>query len=203
LSEWRLATPDEGNWLAWLAQQRDWQGQPLASHLLAEVKREHERLMLVREQLAALEQALAAEATPVPAAMAERRQLLQRLKALGPAFTATLVDELFYKDFRNRREVASYCGLAPSPWRSGGIDREQGISKAGNHRARQKAIELAWLWLRHQPDSALSRWFRTRTANTGKRSKRIAIVALARKLIVALWRYLTTGIVPEQATMKA
>ena len=198
-----MGNPRRGNWLAWLAQQRDWQGQPLASHLLAEVKREHERLMLVREQLAALEQALAAEATPVPAAMAERRQLLQRLKALGPAFTATLVDELFYKDFRNRREVASYCGLAPSPWRSGGIDREQGISKAGNHRARQKAIELAWLWLRHQPDSALSRWFRTRTANTGKRAKRIAIVALARKLIVALWRYLTTGIVPEQATMKA
>jgi transposase len=198
-----IGNPRRGNWLAWLAQQRDWQGQPLASHLLAEVKREHERLMLVREQLAALEQALAAEATPVPAAMAERRQLLQRLKALGPAFTATLVDELFYKDFRNRREVASYCGLAPSPWRSGGIDREQGISKAGNHRARQKAIELAWLWLRHQPDSALSRWFRTRTANTGKRAKRIAIVALARKLIVALWRYLTTGIVPEQATMKA
>jgi transposase len=198
-----IGNPRRGNWLAWLAQQRDWQGQPLASHLLAEVKREHERLMLVREQLAALEQALAAEATPVPAAMAERRQLLQRLKALGPAFTATLVDELFCKDFRNRREVASYCGLAPSPWRSGGIDREQGISKAGNHRARQKAIELAWLWLRHQPDSALSRWFRTRTANTGKRAKRIAIVALARKLIVALWRYLTTGIVPEQATMKA
>ena len=181
-----IGNPRRGNWLAWLAQQRDWQGQPLASHLLAEVKREHERLMLVREQLAALEQALAAEATPVPAAMAERRQLLPRLKALGPAFTATLVDELFYKDFRNRREVASYCGLAPSSWRSGGIDREQGISKAGNHRARQKAIELAWLWLRHQPDSALSRWFRTRTANTGKRAKRIAIVALARKLIVAL-----------------
>ena len=109
---------------------------------------------------------------------------------------------MFYKDFRNRREVASYNGLAPSPWKSGGIDREQGISKAGNRRARHKAIELAWLWLRHQPDSALSRWFRTRTANAGKRAKRIAIVALARKLIVALWRYLTTGLIPERATMK-
>jgi transposase len=128
---------------------------------------------------------------------------LLNLKALGPAFTATLVNELFYKDFRNRREVASYCGLRPSPWKSGGIDREQGISKAGNRRVRHKAIELAWLWLRHQPDGALSRWFRTRTANAGKRAKRIAIVALARKLIVALWRYLTTGLVPEQATMKA
>src|ERR1700749_3935552 len=156
--------------------------------------------MLVREQIATLEQAQVAE---VPDAMSERRQLLQRLKALGPAFSATLVNELFYKDFRNRREVAAYCGLAPSPWKSGGIDLEQGISKAGNHRARHKAIELAWLWLRHQPDSALSRWFRNRTANAGKRARRIAIVALARKLIVALWRYLSTGLVPDQATMKA
>jgi transposase len=135
--------------------------------------------------------------------MTERRDQLQRLKALGPAFATTLVNELFYKDFRNRREVASYCGLTPSPWNSGSIDREQGISKAGNRRARQKAIELAWLWLRHQPDSALSQWFITRTANAGKRAKRIAIVALARKLIVALWRYLTTGLVPKEATMKA
>jgi transposase len=191
------------NWLAWLEQQRDWQGQPLPAHLMAEVKREHARLMLVRDQLAALEQAQAADAARAPASIAERRDLLQRLKALGPAFSTTLASELFYKDFRNRREVASYCGLAPSPWQSGGIDREQGISKAGNRRARQKAIELAWLWLRHQDDSALSRWFRTRTANAGKRAKRIAIVALARKLIVALWRYLTTGLVPEGAAMKA
>lgn len=195
--------PRRGNWLHWLAQQRDWQGQPLTAHLLAEVTREHARLMLVREQLAALEQAQAAQASPVPAAMAERRDLLQRLKALGPAFAATLTNEVFYKDFRNRRQVGAYCGLTPSPWRSGGIDREQGISKAGNPRARLKAIELAWLWLRHQPESELSRWFRTRTANASKRAKRIAIVALARKLIVALWRYLTTGLVPEQAVMKA
>jgi transposase len=180
--------PRRRDWLRWLAQQRDWQGQPLSPHLLAEVTREHARLMLVREQLAA---------------MAERRDLLQRLKALGPAFATTLTNELFYKDFHNRRQVAAYCGLPPSPWRSGGIDREQGISKAGNPRARLKAIELAWLWLRHQPESELSRWFCTRTVNAGKRARRIAIVALARKLIVALWRYLTTGLVPAGATMKA
>jgi len=195
--------PRRGNWLHWLAQQRDWQGQPLSPHVLAEVTREHARLMLVREQLAALEQAQATQATVVPAAMAERRDLLQRLKALGPAFAATLTNEVFYKDFRNRRQVGAYCGLTPSPWRSGGIDREQGISKAGNPRARLKAIELAWLWLRHQPESELSRWFRTRTASAGKRAKRIAIVALARKLIVALWRYLTTGLIPAGAIMKA
>jgi transposase len=198
-----VGNPRRRDWLDFLEQQRDWQGQPLPPHLLAEVKREHARLTMVREQLAALEQAQATQACPVPAPMVERRSSLQRLKALGPAFTTSLVDEVLYKDFRNRREVASYTGLAPSPWKSGGIDREQGISKAGNRRARHKAIELAWLWLRHQPDSTLSRWFRTRTANAGKRAKRIAIVALARKLIVALWRYLTTGLIPEGAIMKA
>ena len=194
--------PRRRDWLNWLERQRDWQGQPVSPHLLAEVTREHARLMLVREQLAALEQAQAAQASPVPAATAERRDLLQRLKALGPAFATTLTNEVLYKDFRNRRQVGAYCGLAPSPWQSGGIDRDQGISKAGNPRARCAAIELAWLWLRHQPDSALTQWFRQRTLNAGKRIKRTAIVALARKLIVALWRYLTTGLVPEGAVLK-
>jgi transposase len=195
--------PRRRDWLNWLAKQRDWQAQPVSPHLLAEVTREHARLMLVREQLAALEQAQATQACPVPQAMVERQAQLQRLKALGPSFATTLTCELFYKDFDNRRQVAAYCGLPPSPWRSGGIDREQGISKAGNPRARLKAIELAWLWLRHQPESELSRWFNTRTADAGKRARRIAIVALARKLMVALWRYLTTGLVPAGATMKA
>jgi transposase len=198
-----VGNPRRRDWLTWLATQRDWQGQAVPPCLMAEIGREHARLMLVREQLAALEQAQATQAPPVPGAMAERQDLLQRLKALGPAFATTLTNEVFYKDFRNRRQVGAYCGLTSSPWRSGGIDREQGISKAGNPRARLKAIELAWLWLRHQPESERSRWFRTRTANAGKRAKRIAIVALARKLIVALWRYLTTGLVPAGATIKA
>jgi transposase len=103
----------------------------------------------------------------------------KRLKSLGPAFATTLTQEVFYKDFRNRREVASYFGLAPSPWQSGGTDRDQGISKAGNPRARCAALGLSWLWLRHQPGSELSRWFRQRTLNAGKRTRRIAIVALA------------------------
>jgi transposase len=194
--------PRRRDWLNWLERQRDWQGQPVSPHLLAEVAREHARLMLVREQLAALEQAQAAQASAVPAAMAERRDQLQRLKALGPAFSTTLTNEVLYKDFRNRRQVGAYCGLAPSPWQSGGIDRDQGISKAGNPRARCAAIELAWLWLRHQPDSKLTQEYRRRTLNAGKRIKRVAIVALARKLIVALWRYLTTGLVPEGAMLK-
>ena len=122
-----------------------------------------------------------------------------QLKSLGPAFSRTLTNEVFYKDFRNRREVGGYFGLGGSPWKSGQTDREQGISKAGNRRARHAAVELAWLWLRHQPDSALSQWFRRRTENATKRLKRIAIVALARKLMVALWRYLSSGLVPAGA----
>lgn len=196
--------PRRRGWLTWLEDQRDWQGEPVPPRLLAELKREQARLMLVCEQLQALSKAPGPTDVPVAAAlMTERKALLQRLKGLGPVFAGTLTNEVFYKDFRNRHEVAGYCGLAPSPWRSGGIDREQGISKAGNSRARHKAIELAWLWLQHQPDSALSQWFRQRTANASGRIKRIAIVALARKLIVALWRYLATGLVPEHAVLKA
>jgi transposase len=203
-----VGNPRRSDWLSWLERQRDWRGCPMPPHLLAEVAREHGRLMLVREQLAALApvpaaQPAAQQAPAVPPQMTQRRDLLLRLKGVGPAFATTLVSEVFYKDFRNRREVAGYCGLAPSPWRSGGIEREQGISKAGNPRARHKSVELAWLWLLHQPDSALSHWFRERTANASKRGRRIAIVALARKLIVALWRYLTTGLVPDQAVLKA
>jgi transposase len=198
-----VGNPRRRDWLKWLADQRDWQGQPVPPRILAEIEREHARLMLVREQLAALEKA-PAQAQPTPAAveMGRRQEMLFRLKSLGPAFTASLTGEVFYKDFTNGRQVGSYFGLAPSPWKSGGIDREQGISKAGNPRARQKAIELAWLWVRHQPDSALTQWFRERTAKASKRIKRIAIVAMARKLMVALWRFLTTGLVPIGAKLK-
>lgn len=195
--------PRRRDWLTWLDGQRDWQGQPVPPCLLAELVREHARLMLVCEQLDALEQRPApASLTPAAAEMARRRDHLMRLKSLGPAFSGRLTNEAFYKDFRNRRQVGGYFGLGASPWRSGSIDREQGISKAGNRRARHAAIELAWLWLQHQPHSALSRWFRQRTANASKRIRRIAIVALARKLMVALWRYLTTGLVPEGAVLK-
>jgi len=198
-----VGNPRRRDWLTWLAKQRDWQGQGVPPRVLSEIENEHGRLMLVRKQLDALERAPAAvDPTPAAAEMARRSELLQRLKSLGPAFATTLTQEVFYKDFRNRREVASYFGLAPSPWQSGGIDRDQGISKAGNPRARCSAVELSWLWLRHQPGSELTEWYRQRTLKAGKRIKRIAIVALARKLVVALWRYLTTGLVPAGAVLK-
>jgi transposase len=166
--------------------------------MLAELTHEHARLMLVGGQLEAVTQELAA----ATATTAEERDLLGRLRSLGLVTSAGLANEVFYKAFQNRRQVAAYIGLAPSPWQSGGTDREQGISKAGNPRARKMAIELAWLWVLHQPDSALTRWFKARTLNASKRIRRIAIVALARKLMVALWRYLATGLVPEGSALK-
>ena len=198
-----VGNPRRRDWLKWLSAQRDWQGEAAPPHIKAEIEREHARLMLLREQLAALERRSAqAQPTPAVAEMARRRNTLFRLKALGPAFSGTLGNEVFYKDFDNRRQVGAYVGLAPSPWQSGGTDREQGISKAGNPRARKAAVELGWLWIRHQPNSALTHWFLARTVKASKRIKRIAIVALARKLIVALWRYVMTGLVPVGAVLK-
>jgi transposase len=199
-----VGNPRRRDWLKWLAAQRDWQGHAVPARMMAELTREHQRLMLVRQQIDALMRATAApeELAPAAAEMAQRKQRLFQLKSLGPVFATSMVDEALYKDFHNRREVASYFGLAPTPWQSGGTAREQGISKAGNPRARQKAIELGWLWVQHQPDSVLTQWFRQRTVNASARIKRIAIVALARKLIVALWRYLTTGLVPAGAVLK-
>lgn len=128
---------------------------------------------------------------------------LMRLRGIGIEFASTLVREVYYREFANRRQVGSYVGLSPSPYQSGESNHEQGISKAGNRRAREAAIELAWLWRRHQPQSALSLWFSAKLGTSkSKRLKKILIVAMARKLVVALWRYLTTGLVPEGARFK-
>ena len=109
----------------------------------------------------------------------------------------------FFRRFANRRQLAAYAGLAPSPWQSGTMNGEQGISKSGNPRLRTTAIELAWLWLRHQPDTALSRWFLERVRSDRGRVRRVSIVALARKLLVALWRFVAGGVLPEGAKLKA
>ena len=112
-------------------------------------------------------------------------------------------DEVFFRTFRNRREVAGYLGLTASPWCSGTLQRDQGIAKAGNPRARRMAIELAWLWVRHQPGSALALWFQARVGAAKGRLRRIMLVALARKLMIALWRYVTAGVIPEGAALTA
>ena len=178
-------------------------GRDLPPMLKEEIRRELDRIALVTTQLAVVERArdalirMDAEERNNPAA------LLLKLKGLGPEFASLLWLESLFRSFGNRRQVAAYGGLAPSPWQSGGVERDQGISKSGNRRLRKTMIELAWFWLRHQPDSALSRWFHARVGAAKGRIRRIAIVALARKLLVALWRYVTQGVVPEGAVFKA
>ena len=130
-----------------------------------------------------------------------QRQLLAKLKGIGAEFAAVLWTEGFFRHFDNRRQVAAYAGLAPTPWKSGDIDREQGVSKAGNPRLRTTLIQLSWLWLRNQPNSALTRWFEARVAKAGGRGRRSAIVALARKLLVALWKYVNAGVPIEGAVL--
>jgi transposase len=125
--------------------------------------------------------------------------MLLALKGIGANFAAVLWLEAFYRQFANRRQLAAYAGLAATPWRSGSIEQEQGVSKAGNPRLRTTMIQLAWLWLRHQGQSALARWFKVHS----QRGRKSAIVALARKLLVALWKYVAHGVVIEGAVMKS
>jgi transposase len=127
---------------------------------------------------------------------------LQRLRGIGPNFAAVLVREVLYRSFANRRQLASYVGIAPMPYQSGGMDRDRSISRAGNPRARTTLIQLAWLWLRYQPGSALSGWFRGRVGTLRGRTRRIAIVAMARKLLIALWRYVETGVLPDGVELR-
>ncbi len=178
-------------------------GRPLPPMLKAEIRRELDRVAVVTTQLAAVERARdALVCTPAEESNTPASVLL-KLKGIGPEFASLLWLEALFRSFANRRQVGAYGGLAPSPWQSGAVERDQGISKAGNHRLRRTLIELAWSWLRHQPNSALSRWFRARVGAAKGRIRRIAIVALARKLLVALWRYVTQGVVPEGAELKA
>jgi transposase len=177
-------------------------GRPLPERLGREISREIERLAQVQAQIVAIERERDHPATSCEATERKRHDLL-RLKGLGPALSSTLTREVYYRQFSNRRQLASYIGIAPSAYDSGEGHRSQGISKAGNRLARVAMVEAAWLWLRHQPDSALSQWFHDRTQGQKGRIRRIMIVALARKLAIALWRYLETGLIPEGASLKS
>jgi transposase len=199
----RDAMPLKPSFLSDLDKMRTGDGRALPSRLQTEIRREHERLLLVCKQIKALEaENIALHRRPAEGSVEAKAVLLAQLKAIGPHIAQVLTNEVFYRDFRNRRQVGSCFGLTDTPYDSGASRRQQGISKAGNHRARTIAIELAWLWLRHQPGSELSRWFCQRVGDVKGRIRKIAIVALARKLVVALWRYLETGLVPSGAVMR-
>jgi transposase len=181
---------------------RQWDGQPLPSRVTARILREFERWKQVDQQIRALsaEQRRAVRDDAEPHVEQVRRLL--DLKGIGPVGAWILVREVFgWREIKNRRELAGLAGLVPTPYGSGDSHREQGISKAGNRRVRWVLVELAWGWLRHQPNSALSLWYQRRFGSGNSRARKVGIVALARKLLIALWKYLEGGEVPEGATM--
>lgn len=184
-------------------------GRPLPERLLREISRELDRLELVIEPIGEIEEERDAAITAAdgPEGPTEPGAImgsqLTRLRGVGPETATILVREAFYRAFTNRKALASYAGLTPSPYASGEAKRDRGLDTSGNALLRKAMIELAWIWLRYQPDSALSCWFRERVGAQKGRIRRIAVVALARKLLISLWRYATTGLVPTGAILKA
>ena len=199
----RDVKPAAKRFLRLLPTLRSGDGRGLPPQLAAEITREHARLRLVEEQLAAIAREMVEMVQTAPAgSTAAKARLLMALRGIGRS-ALVLANEVFSRRFANRRAVGGYFGLTGTPYDSGQTQREQGISKAGNRRARALAIELAWLWLRYQPQSALSQWFLKRVGSQKGRVRKIAIVALARQLMVALWRYVEFGLVPRGALVAA
>lgn len=178
-------------------------GRPLPERLKAQIARELDRIELLMAQLKIVETERDALLEPTDAAATRPAVMLAQLKGVGSQIAAILWSEALYRHFDNRRQVAAYAGLAPTPWKSGSIDHEQGVSKAGNPRLRTTMIQVAWLWTRHQPMSALSQWFFARVQRNGGRMRKTTIVALARKLLVAFWKYVTAGVIIDGAVLQA
>jgi transposase len=194
-----------GRWdrfLSFLEVARLWDGSGIPDQMKSELRREYARQEQVHRQILALERDQERRIREGKTKAARQAAQLQGLRGIGPRGASLLAHEFFgWRDFQNRREVGSAAGLTPTPYKSDQIDREQGISKCGNRRVRWMTIELAWRWLQFQPQSKLSRWFKERF-DGGKRMRRIGIVALARKLLIAWWKYLMYGEVPEGALLK-
>jgi transposase len=198
-----LSVPIHVEFLDTLAAARLWDGSLLPPGLRARVEREYASLRYVEQQIKELETERDELLETSKHPSIEKVRQLMRLRAIGPNSAWLFVMEFFgWRQFRNRREVGGLSGLTPTPHQSGEESREQGISKAGNRPVRAMAIEIAWCWLRYQPDSELSLWFYKNFGQGGKRMRKVGIVALARKLLVALWRYLETGEIPAGAQLK-
>jgi len=189
--------PSLRSWERDLAVLRTGDGRKMPSHLRVELDRLRRRLVMTLELIREVEAERDEAAETKPQDETCRKiAALCRVRGIGENFAAVLTREVFYRSFDNRRQIASYVGITPMPHQSGGMDRDRRISRAGNPRARTTMIQLAWLWLRYQPGSELAEWFRKRVGTLAGRTRRIAIVALARKLLIALWRYVETGVVP-------
>jgi transposase len=191
-------------WIARLDEHRTGDGRPMPPFLRREIGRLLRCYEMIEELIAEVErdcQTAVAEATsPFPAK--EKVQQLATLGGVGPTSALLLVAEIYHRSFDTRRHLALFIGLAPTPHASGDVSRDRGIGKAGTKLARQTLVELAWSWLRYQPESALSAWWRKRFASAGMRGRKVGIVALARKLAIAFWQFLENGLVPEGATGK-
>lgn len=182
---------------------RTWDGSSLPEQLVSRIEREYRRWELVVAQIVHLEKKRREIIRKSEDEKVEMVRNLKRLRAIAYNSSWTFVMEFFgWRNFNNRKEVGSLAGLTPTPFGSGSMDREQGIDKAGNPRIRTMAIEIAWCWLRYQPQSELSLWFHRKCGNGTKRARRIAIVGLARRLLVALWRYCDQGVIPAGAVLR-
>ena len=200
----KVSNPSQKKFLAVLEKVRTWNGQAVAPELKARVVREYERLQVVEGQIKALEKEKKERLKNPDTDSLKKVAKLATLYGIGSVSSWTFVMEFFgWRQFQNRREVGGLAGLAPTPYDSGESRREQGISKAGNQRVRALAVEIAWAWLRFQPQSKLSQWYMKRYANGGKRMRRIGIVAMARRLLIDLWRYLEYDKIPEGARLRS
>ena len=199
LATWggRLPARRRGSWWTTV---RDWAGAALPTDVQGRLARAAGRLALIQEQIAALEAQQQAAVTAAGPTSALRQ--LVRLKGVAATSASVLVDEgLVWRAFRNRRQIGGLLGFAPTPYDSGESEHEQGISRAGNARLQSISIQLAWNWVRWQPQSALTQWYRAHFGR-GQRARRIGIVAVARQLVIALWRYVTTGVLPKGAVVQ-
>jgi transposase len=195
--------PSLRSWQRDLAALRTGDGRALPPHLRAELDRLRRRLVLTLDLIREVEAERDEAAKATEDATSRKISALRRLRGVGDNFAAVLTREVFYRSFDNRRQLASYVGITPMPFQSGTVDRDRRISRAGNPRARTTMIQLAWLWLRYQSNSELSVWFRKRVGTLAGRTRRIAIVAMARKLLIALWRYAETGLIPAGVEIRA
>lgn len=182
---------------------RTWDGKGIGEGLKSRLRREWQRVLQLTQQIREVRAQRQAELKEEHRPEISQVKQLSLLRGIGPESSWIIVQEMGWRRFRNRREVGALIGLAPTPYDSGESVREQGISKAGNRHVRSIAIELAWSWIRHQPDSKLTLWFLKRFAAGGKRARKIGIVAVARRLMIDLWRFLQTGAIPEGAELKA
>lgn len=187
-----------------LERARLWDGTPLPPGLRARLARTWQQLTALTRELAAVDAERAQLPVDPETPLGRCVHALPTLRGIGPVGTWTLATEIFgWRQIRNRRELGAVVGLVPAPYQSGESHRDQGITRAGNKHVRTLMVQLAWGWVRYQPDSALTRWFEARFGHGSKRQRRIGIVALARKLLIALWRYVEHGEIPEGARLKA